>query len=109
MLKLKKLFRNQFLKKNISILVFFLLFSFLFGNIFGLNAEILLLKSPNWLFFIIPLFIEIINFFSFVSKKNPFFWNKNKIKNSQNFTLIFISIRRGFFLGVFIEAFKVGS
>ena len=100
MLKIQDLLKIQFLKKNTNVLVFFVLFSFLFGNIFGLNSQILLINSSGFLFFIFPLIIEILNFLIFCLKK----------QNSNTYLcLIFISIRRGFFLGIFLEAFKLGS
>ena len=102
MLKIQDLLKIQFLKKNTNVLVFFVLFSFLFGNIFGLNSQIILINSSGFLFFIFPLIIEILNFLIFYLKKQNCF-----IKT--HLCLIFISIRRGFFLGIFLEAFKLGS
>jgi hypothetical protein len=99
MLKLQELFKIKILKKNINILIFIILLSFLFGNIFGLNSQNLLIKSPGILFFIFPFIIEILNFITFFLKK----------KSNSYFYLTIISIRRGFFLGIFIEAFKLGS
>jgi hypothetical protein len=99
MLKLKELIKSEFLKKNINILIFIILLSFLFGNIFGLNSQNLLIKSPGVLFFIFPFIIEILNFISFFLKK----------ESNTYFYVTIISIRRGFFLGIFIEAFKLGS
>jgi hypothetical protein len=99
MLKIKELFKLQFLKKNINVLIFLVLSSFLFGNIFGLNSKILL-RSPEILFFFFPLLIEILNFITYKLKQK---FSKN------NFYITFISIRRGFLLGIFIEAFKLGS
>ncbi len=99
MLKLKEIFKIHS-SKNINILIFFLLSSFLFGNIFGLNSKTLLLKSPETLFFIFPFLIEILNLLTYVIKQK--FYNKN-------FYIILMSIRRGFLLGIFIEAFKLGS
>ena len=89
----------KIVKKNINLIIFFILISFLFGNIFGLNSKNFLFDSPGLLFFIFPFFLEIINFLVFFQKK------KLNIKIS----FIMISIRRGFLLGIFIEAFKVGS
>ena len=69
MLKVQQLLKIQFLKKNINLLVFFVLFSFLFGNIFGLNSQNILINSSGILFFIFPLIIEILNFINFLLKK----------------------------------------
>ena len=100
MLKLKELLKKQILKKNINLLIFFILCSFLFGNIFGLNSKIFLMKSPESLFFICPFIVELLNFLAILLKE--------KISNKK-FYITYISIRRGFFLGIFIEAFKLGS
>ena len=89
----------KIVKKNINLIIFFILLSFLFGNIFGLNSKNFLFDSPGVLFFIFPLVLEIINFLVFFQKKN----------SNKKFCFIMISIRRGFLLGIFIEAFKVGS
>jgi hypothetical protein len=103
MLRIQDLLKIQILKKNTNVLVFFVLFSFLFGNLFGLNSQIILINSSGFLFFIFPLIIEILNFLIFCLKK------QNYNTHSYNTCLIFISIRRGFFLGIFLEAFKLGS
>lgn len=89
----------KIVKKNINLIIFYILLSFLFGNIFGLNSKIIFFDSPGLLFFVLPLLLEIINFILFLKKKNF----------NQKFPFIIISIRRGFLLGIFIEAFKVGS
>jgi hypothetical protein len=101
MLKIKELFQLH-LKKNINVLIFFLLSSFLLGNIFGLNSKFFLFQSPEILLFFVPLLIEILNLLTYNFKQK--FSNRNRI-----FILVIISIRRGFFLGIFIEAFKLGS
>ena len=100
MLKIKQFFTIQSTKKNINLLVFFLLTSFVLGNIFGLNSQNLLIKYREFLFFVFPLFIEVVNFLiDFL---------KQKISN-KNLYSTFIAIRRGFLLGIFMEAFKLGS
>ena len=115
MLKIEHLLTIHFRKKNINLLIFFVLFSFLFGNVFGLNSQIILMNSSGFLFFLFPLIIEVLNFINFFFNKNfrYFFLKINDFEKSEkkntNFSLIFISIRRGFFLGIFIEAFKLGS
>jgi hypothetical protein len=100
MLKLEQFSKIQNFKKNINHLVFILLLSFLLGNIFGLNSENLLFNFPGVVFFIFPVVVEILNFFSFFLKQKG---------QKKKFYLILISFRRGFLLGIFIEAFKVGS
>lgn len=99
MLKIKKLLKI-ILNKKINILIFFILLSFLFGNIFGLNSKNLFVDSAGTLFFLLPLTFELVNWLSFFFKKT----NTNKY-----LYISLISIRRGFFLGICIEAFKVGS
>lgn len=128
MLKLRNLVVLQSKKYILLVLVFSFL-SFVFGNIFGLNFQNLFLNSPGILFFICPLLLEIVNFFIFVfntknffpfnekrkffcffeQKKDNLLFQQEKQANKNNFYLIMISIRRGFLLGIFIEAFKVGS
>lgn len=100
MLKLKQLLKTKYLNKNVNILIFFILLSFVLGNIFGLNSQYLIKIHSSLNFFIFPFLFEIFNFFNFFFKKK-FPYNE--------FSLIYISIRRGFFLGIFMEAFKVGS
>lgn len=100
MLKLEQFIKIQNFKKNINILLFIILLSFLLGNIFGLNSENLLLNFPGVVFFLFPVLLETLNFFSFFLKQKD---QKKKLY------LILISFRRGFLLGIFIEAFKVGS
>lgn len=85
-------------KNNINFIVFCLLVSFLVGNIFGLNSKIFLFDYPGIIFFIFPFLVELINILLL-----------NLIKINKNLCLIFFSFRRGFLLGIFIEAFKVGS
>lgn len=99
MLKIKKLLKI-ILNKKINILIFFILLSFLFGNIFGLNSKNLFVDFAGTLFFLLPLTFELVNWLSFFLKKT----NTNKYLYTS-----LISIRRGFFLGICIEAFKVGS
>ena len=99
MLKIKQLFQLH-LKKNINVLIFFIFSSFLLGNIFGLNSKFLLFQSPEIFLFFVPLLIEILNLLTYNFQQKF----SNKI-----FLLVMTSIRRGFFLGIFIEAFKLGS
>jgi hypothetical protein len=98
MLTLKQFFKIQFLKKKFSFMLFIILLSFLVGNIFGLISPNLLVQPTPIIFFLFSFIIEFINIIT----------NFLKNKNS-NYYIIFISIRRGFLLGIFIEAFKLGS
>ena len=93
-------FKEYFLKnfKNISLSLMFLFISFSFGNLFGIFSK----KIPNN-FLIILLMNFWLELFCFIiySQKIP----DNKIirKKYLNF------IKQGFLIGIFVEAFKVGS
>lgn len=100
MLKIKQFFKITLLKTNVIFFVFSLLFGFLFGNIFGLNSKVILINFSEFIFFVFPLLLEGINFLNNQTKKN---------KKYKFLSLIIISFRRGFLLGIFIEAFKLGS
>ena len=100
MFKLKKYLKFNFIKKNIPLLVVIFILSFLFGNIFGLNCQKILINDPGILFFFVPILLEIVNYFA---------RNFKQKYNQLKFYSIFVSLRRGFLLGVFIEALKVGS
>ncbi|WPT18806.1 hypothetical protein PSENEW3_10000093, partial (chloroplast) [Picochlorum sp. SENEW3] len=82
--------------RNYSITVFLSLFFtfFLCGNFFGL-----LLKSSNIQILLLVISILISEFIGFYN---------NRLKNSKLF-IYFNICKRGFLLGIFVEAFKVGS
>lgn len=93
---IKKIYFFKVTNRNYSITVFLSLFFtfFLCGNFFGL-----LLKSSNIqiLLLVISILIsELIGFYN------------NRLKNSKLF-IYFNICKRGFLLGIFVEAFKVGS
>lgn len=103
--------------------LFVLLCAFLYGNLF-----VITFSGMNWgllLISFIVVFLEVLNtllYFSFFKKKSqkkktnkilPVFfssWFSAKKKNT-GISLSFLvnTIKRGFLLGFFIEAFKVGS
>ena len=104
-------------------LIFDLLFiflSFIFGNLLILNSSWV---AWNGLSLAIIIFcFEGLNFFqylfqwgmpSLILAKNSNFFLKlvkgSKIFSNKSFWKIWILLRRGLFLGIFIEAFKVGS
>ena len=98
------------MKKKIEPLSFlFLLLSFLFGNLFGINFSFI-----NWnifYIFLILFVLEIGNFFTLKVKQNYISKKLFSLKESKTrikFEL-FNYIKRGFLLGIFVEAFKVGS
>jgi len=98
-----------------------LLFSFLYGNLFTIQFS-----NVNWgivfIFFIIIL-IEFINLLIYLKPNSiSFFSAKKNIELKRNLKflaafekkrnkigIILNTIKRGFILGFFIEAFKVGS
>jgi len=94
---------------------FLLLAAFLYGNLFVINFSTL-----NWgllLIALIVLFLEFTNkifYFCFLFNKQ----NKNKKLsfsfsflnlNTNSLLILLNTVKRGFLLGFFIEAFKVGS
>jgi hypothetical protein len=113
-MKLRKFFinKNQEKKKIItsfSLLLF--LTGFILGNLFGINFYFI--KWNTFSIFLVPGFLELGNFLSnrlnneYSNFKNEE-WNQNS--KSKLFQIkLFDSIKRGFLLGIFIEAFKVGS
>jgi hypothetical protein len=92
--------KQYFLKnlKNISISFVFIFVSFSLGNLFGIFSK----KIENS-FFIIFLMNFWLEFFCFIiySQKIP----DNKIIRKRYLNLI----KQGFLIGIFVEAFKVGS
>lgn len=97
---MKKIFQsNRNKTKNFQSLSFLLiLIGFIIGNSFGINFYFI-----NWnivSIFLVPFLLEIGNYL-----KTKIFTNKN-FKLNLNF---FDYFKRGFLLGIFMEAFKVGS
>jgi len=91
------------IQKNLSQISFLLLslfLAFISGNMFGILSKII---NP-FLFLLITLFfLELLNFVNFSKKvKNNYFSNKKII-------VFFNTAKRGFLIGIFVEAFKVGS
>ena len=94
-----KAFINETKKEKVEfqgINFFFILFSFLLGNLFGINSKLIIWNGIS--LFLITLILELINIIN--SKK------KTKL---DRLLVILTSIKRGFLLGIFLEAFKVGS
>ena len=75
---------------------FFILFSFLLGNLFGINSKLIFWDTIS--LFLIPIILELINSI-----------NSKKIIKIDGLLVVLNSIKRGFLLGIFLEAFKVGS
>ena len=81
--------------KNISLLVLCIFSSFFCGNYFGIYSKIL---ENSFLFITLNIFVvEIINFVIY-SKLD-----KILVK------VLLIALKRGFLIGIFVEAYKVGS
>jgi FtsH-binding integral membrane protein len=80
---------------------FFLLCGFIFGNLIGIYSKKICYNETTLVLFNIVL--EMLNFLCYsllhLTNKN----NINKIKNLINI------IKRGLLLGIFVEAFKLGS
>ena len=105
---------KNFLQKNLNSKKEFQAFSFLLlligfisGNLFGINFYFI--KWNIFSIFLVPLLLEMGNFFQNKIKKD--ISNNKKLKNNKfkmKF-LFFDYLKRGFLLGIFIEAFKVGS
>ena len=111
MKNIKILINKNFEKKIEPLSFLFLLLSFLFGNLFGINFSFI-----NWnicYIFLIPFVLEIGNFFALKVKQNQNHISKKLFSLKESKTKIkfelFNYIKRGFLLGIFVEAFKVGS
>lgn len=94
----QNLFENS---KKISFFLFLLLISFVSGNLFGLYLK--QIEDFYFNLFLNLIFIELISFLKY-SKKIPLYNNEN------NFLIKSLNVlKRGFLIGIFVEAFKVGS
>ena len=98
--------------KNFKLFDFLLLLiGFFYGNLFAINFS-----NTNWnlafIFFIVS-FLELINkilYFSFEKKKiKTQHITKAKFCVTTFGFIILNTVKRGFLLGLFLEAFKVGS
>jgi hypothetical protein len=81
--------------KNLSWFVFLIFLAFIFGNLFGISTKNLNSIS-SFIFLIIIEFISYLKYSKNIVKENFITNNLNVLK-------------RGFLIGIFIEAFKVGS
>lgn len=88
---------------NISFRVFLVFIGFLSGNLIG-QLDSLAFNSAfkQYLLLVILIFVEIITWFKFVKKSILF-------QSVSAFSYNLDVLKRGFLLGVCIEAFKVGS
>lgn len=104
-------FKSYFLKsKDGFLLDFFLIFgAFVYGNLFAIQFSKL-----NWgfiLIFGITLYIELLQKFLYLLQNRLLSSNKKATpkKKLPSFIFFLTIIKRGFLLGFFLEAFKVGS
>ena len=81
---------------------FFILFSFLLGNLVGINSKLIFWNGIS--LFLIPIILELINS---INSKNLV--NTKKIVKIDGLVIVLNSIKHGFLIGIFLEAFKVGS
>jgi hypothetical protein len=81
--------------KNLSWLVFLIFLAFIFGNLFGISTK----NINSTYLYIFLIIIECISFIKY--SKNDL--TKHFILNNLNV------LKRGFLIGIFLEAFKVGS
>ena len=118
----KKIVRSlsQLIKTNLSTIWFFivlLFFAFSVGNIFGIYSKNI--KNLYSFFLINLIFIELISFFYY--SRNFEFLKKtilpadqgDRIAGTKDLPKFLIKslniLKRGFLIGIFVEAFKVGS
>jgi Protein of unknown function (DUF565) len=92
--------------ENFSLFILLILTAFIFGNFFGLYSK----STPNIFYFILiaNFLLEIISFWHYSQYLNLILLQN--FKSPYNFFFkILNSIKRGFLIGIFVEAFKVGS
>lgn len=87
--------------KQLPFYLFYILVGFFFGNIFGIISKE---NSLKIIISLIILFFELINYLKFESQ----YFQKNIVENI-TILLILNAVKRGFLIGIFVEAFKVGS
>uniref|UniRef100_UPI0030030236 conserved protein Ycf20 n=1 Tax=Prototheca miyajii TaxID=2034260 RepID=UPI0030030236 len=86
---------------------FIVLFSFIIGNLIGI-----LLKNISYniiTLFLINLLIEFANYLCYSSFSSNSFNIKNFTIAGKQIIKLLNTFKRGFLLGIFVEAFKVGS
>ncbi len=100
--------KNQFIKiqknvKKIPFNLFFIFSGFFIGNIFGIATK------SSFAQFNIIFFMILFESITFATYSSIFFKLKSNIVLAK-ITLLFLnSIKKGFLIGIFLEAFKVGS
>lgn len=107
MKKLKKLLFNLQHEKINFFSLFLLVFSFTLGNLIGIIS-----KKINYNIFSIFFFniiIEIINYLCYSSNTIKSLFNKIIIIKNKKVKILLNIFKRGLLLGIFVEAFKLGS
>jgi hypothetical protein len=99
---------NNLLKQTKTFDFFLLLGSFIYGNLFVIQYS-----KMNWGFLVI---FCVVFFFEFLNKILYFFFERQDPRkiDTESAHIVYICIftntlKRGFLLGFFLEAFKVGS
>ena len=90
--------------KNFSLWIFLLFFAFSCGNIFGMYT-----KNINNFYLYILSNLIIVEIISFLKYSRKFQLYEKYISNNNFLTKSFNTLKRGFLIGIFVEAFKVGS
>jgi len=90
--------------KKISLWIFLLFFAFSCGNIFGMYT-----KNINNFYIYILSNLTIVEIISFIKYSRKLQLYEKYISNDNFLTKSFNVLKRGFLIGIFVEAFKVGS
>ncbi len=90
--------------KQFSLLIFCIGSSFTFGNIFGIYT-----RSFSNSYILVLCTICLIELISFIKYSNECQSVEKNILNTTLFSACFNTAKRGFLIGLFVEAFKVGS
>jgi hypothetical protein len=90
--------------KNFSLWIFLLFLAFSCGNIFGMYT-----KNINNFYFYILINIIVVELISFIKYSKKFQLYEKYISHDNFLTKSFNTLKRGFLIGIFVEAFKVGS
>jgi hypothetical protein len=90
--------------EHISLFISLILTSFICGNFFGICSK----SAPN-IFYIILITNFILEVISFCNYSPYSIFSQQFIIRYNFFLKLLNSIKRGFLIGIFVEAFKVGS
>jgi uncharacterized membrane protein YfcA len=91
-------------RESFFLTFFVLLCSFYGGTLFGILTKMFF--KNKILIFSIPWLLEFINFYYFEKTIKV---EKNKEKAQNLSTILLNALKRGFLLGIFVDAFRVGS